>query len=267
MIESINSLKGFGIFSNYKKNTELKDFNKFNLIYGWNGSGKSTLSKVFECISKRKIISDFPDAEFEIRTEDRVITSKNLNSANLDICVFNSNFIKENIDWNSTVKSILLISQEKIIDKQVLKDKSSQFKIDSARLENLTKQKQEHADNKLKTLSTIAKNIKQRFEILDSTDNYYISYNRTKVQQKLALLEEKIDKKELLLSKDEFEKAKKSASPKFKESINHSFTTLNLKYSRQPPKDLATYCPKRQLLAVLTFLKRTRQYSHGLKPA
>jgi wobble nucleotide-excising tRNase len=123
MIKSITTLQSFGIFKNYSKPPELEEFSKFNLIYGWNGSGKSTLSKVFECLSKGHIISDFPDATLKIDTDIGSIDNKNLIRRDLDVCVFNSNFIKENINWDSLVKSILLISKEKIEEKKTWKEK------------------------------------------------------------------------------------------------------------------------------------------------
>jgi wobble nucleotide-excising tRNase len=118
MINSITTLKKFGIFEDYTKPKELDEFAKFNLIYGWNGSGKSTLSKVFECVSKGHIIADFPDASLKIDTDIGPIDNRNIIKQELDICVFNSNFIKENINWDSIVKSILIISKEKIEEKK-----------------------------------------------------------------------------------------------------------------------------------------------------
>ena len=51
MIKNIRRLKQFGIFRDYKK-SDMKDFGKFNLFYGWNGSGKSTLSSLFRDLSQ-----------------------------------------------------------------------------------------------------------------------------------------------------------------------------------------------------------------------
>ena len=238
MIESINNLKGFGIFNNYQKDPDLKDLNKYNLVYGWNGSGKSTLSKIFECISKKKIIDDFPGADFEINTSKGKITSKNLTSSELDICVFNSNFVRENINWDSIVKSILLISQEKIADKQLLKEKLAQHKIESTKLTNSIEKKTKIEEDKSKTLSLIAKNIKQRFEILDSSDSYYVSYNRTKVQTRLNILDTQVKEKKLLLPKEILEDTKRSASPKFKNTINHTFNMLNAEMYEEAAKRL-----------------------------
>lgn len=121
MITSIAKLENFGIFGSYAKPATLEDFTQYNLIYGWNGSGKSTLSKIFECIAKGQIIEDFPEGILTINTASGIINNRNLASRPIDLCVFNSNFIKENINWDSIVKSILLISQDKLKKRNNLK--------------------------------------------------------------------------------------------------------------------------------------------------
>ena len=48
MIKRINKIKNLGVFSNYPRNSELKDFDEKNIIYGWNYSGKTTISRLSE---------------------------------------------------------------------------------------------------------------------------------------------------------------------------------------------------------------------------
>lgn len=255
MIVSIQKLRNFGIFENYACSQELKNFNQYNLIYGWNGSGKSTLSKVFECLAKKELISDFPSAHFEIKTADSTITPANLKDHNLDICVFNSNFVKENINWDTIVKSILLISQAKIEDKKSLKEKTAQLKIEASKLQQYVTQKNNLDEEKLKLLSQIARNVKQRFEILDSSDSHYVSYNRTKVVNRLSTLDEKIKSKELSLSQSAFEDTKKGASPKFKENISSFFTTIGAEIYNKAATRLNDLLGQTATSASIEFLK------------
>src|SRR5689334_15138054 len=44
---------GHRIFREYTWPADLKDFDRFNLIYGWNGSGKTTLGKLFRSLERR----------------------------------------------------------------------------------------------------------------------------------------------------------------------------------------------------------------------
>lgn len=46
MIKRINRIKNMGVFSNYTRNSEIRDFEEKNIIYGWNYSGKTTVSRL-----------------------------------------------------------------------------------------------------------------------------------------------------------------------------------------------------------------------------
>lgn len=119
-IKNITKIKNFGIFKD-QKNTNLKDFGKYNLLYGWNGSGKSTLSYLFHCLENRLSPDKFPSSEFHINLEGNTsITQQNISDANLNICTFNNDFIEKNISWNSIVNSILLVDEKMIEDREKL---------------------------------------------------------------------------------------------------------------------------------------------------
>ncbi|RLE05430.1 MAG: hypothetical protein DRI99_02090 [Candidatus Aminicenantes bacterium] len=70
MIKSINKIKNFGLFKDFKWNSNIPNFSQYNLIYGWNYSGKATLSRMFRCIESKLLHSDFQNAEFEL-TDDK----------------------------------------------------------------------------------------------------------------------------------------------------------------------------------------------------
>lgn len=226
MITSIARLENFGIFENYSKPASLEDFTQYNLIYGWNGSGKSTLSKVFECISKGQIIDDFSKGTLTVNTSTGAINTRNLASKPLDLCVFNSNFIRDNINWDNIVKSILLISEDKIEEKKKLKSKQDELKEKAAELKTLSDTQNTLTESNQNILSAIAKNIKSRFQILDSSDSYFVSYNRVKVQAKINQHLEELKIGTHLLSQDAFKTHQKATSPKFKPVINHHIYRL-----------------------------------------
>ncbi|RAI69301.1 hypothetical protein DOZ80_14210 [Pseudomonas fluorescens] len=227
MITSIAKLENFGIFENYSKPASLEDFTQYNLIYGWNGSGKSTLSKVFECVAKGQVIDDFPRGTLTVNTSTGSINNRNIASKPLDLCVFNSNFIRENINWDSIVKSILLISEDKIEEKKQLKAKQDELKDKEAELKNVSETQNNLLETNQNILSTIAKSIKSRFQILDSSDNYFVSYNRVKVQTKINAHLEELKIGTHLLSPSAFETNQKATSPKFKPAITHPLNRLS----------------------------------------
>lgn len=138
MIRKILKLKNFGIFLDFNWKTELPDFKKFNLIYGWNRSGKTTISRIFascekKCTYDEKLFKQYPEnGEFEIETYDG-ITVKNTNLANhfLPIKVFNKDFIEDNISYDPSnqCKPIVYISEGDIESKK---------RLDQLKQENIT---------------------------------------------------------------------------------------------------------------------------------
>ncbi len=159
MILKINKIKKLGIFDNYTPIATLKDFKKYNLIYGWNGSGKTTFSKLFDCL-ETAIHAEYPDLEYEIQNE---ISTKYKNSQpyNQKVRVFNQDYIERNLKIrDGKAKAITLIlggvSQD-ILDETEkdeidLAQKIGEISIEEGRIE--TKDK-----TKGKTFTEIAKTI------------------------------------------------------------------------------------------------------------
>ena len=123
MIRTINRLKDFGVFRDYRKTNAIEDFSSRNVIYGWNYSGKTTLSRLFDAIGQGTAYKECPQATFDIRLNDgRSITESNLQTAGLKIAVFNTDFVSENLSWNGgDFNPILLLGDaveaEKSIDR------------------------------------------------------------------------------------------------------------------------------------------------------
>lgn len=114
-IKRIRSLKGVGILADRSAKDALNPFLKVNLIYGFNGSGKSTLSRVFACLQKGKEHDELPEGcRFEIELDDGAVLSSPSALAGLEqkVCVFNTDFVNENLQWASgTATSIFYLSQ------------------------------------------------------------------------------------------------------------------------------------------------------------
>jgi wobble nucleotide-excising tRNase len=58
MIRTIQRLKAFGVFADFRWPADLPEFKQFNLIYGWNYSGKTTLSRAFRCFEQKQPHAD-----------------------------------------------------------------------------------------------------------------------------------------------------------------------------------------------------------------
>ena len=126
MITKISLLKNFGIYENFLWDASvLDDFRKFNLFYGWNGSGKSTLAKLFyQLVKKQPILrEDFGEFQFKIEVDDgTVIDEKTYEGNTLNLFVFNSQFVEDNINWNEKINNILLVSKDHIDEAEKLKE-------------------------------------------------------------------------------------------------------------------------------------------------
>ena len=110
MITKIKTIKNLGIFTDYKWDSNLPEFKRFNLIYGWNGSGKTTLSQLFAFFETNKS-ELYPELEYEIQTADGNFTQKNI--FNKNIRVFNQDYISENIEiLSGKAKPIFILGKE-----------------------------------------------------------------------------------------------------------------------------------------------------------
>ena len=227
MIKNIKHLKNFGIFKDYSQK-DVSDFSKFNLIYGWNGSGKTTLVALFELLKKKELPDRFSSSEFSITLENQnKITQKNLSDLNLNIHIFNNSFIKENIDWDNSVKSILLIAEEKIFERKNLKKlKEKQEKA----IENQEKIKTD-MKNSAKEISDFmtqtAKSIKQNLQAIDTNDRYFMNYNKRKFEQFMNDNETAVREKLGLLKETQVKQCIEGAKPNKKDKIELSLFLIN----------------------------------------
>lgn len=233
MILSINRLRQFGIFRDYN-GSGIKPFGRYNLIYGWNGTGKSTLSNVFSCIESRALIPRFSGAQFSIAlgngtslTEATVATSK------LNIHVFNQHFVHENIDWDDSVKSILLIAKEKIHDLQNLEKKKIELREkqkDHTTKLNEFRTKTEARD---RFLTSAAKKMKTGLQAIDTSDSYFFNYDRRKLSKFIESNAQSVATKESVLSDQQVINQTNAARPDQMPTITFISTAVEEGYFKK----------------------------------
>lgn len=233
MIVCISRLKQFGIFSDFD-GSKIKQFGKYNLIYGWNGTGKSTLSNLLSCFELRSLISRFSNAQFSIVLEDgSTITETTLPLSQLNIHVFNQRFIHENIDWDQSVKSILLIAKEKIEDLQKLEklkgELQSKKKSYDEKLSDIKKQR-EALD---KFLTNTAKKMKLGLQAIDTSDSYYLNYDRRRLSAFIQNNSQAIIKEESVLPDEKIINLTNAAKPDQLPSIIFAATAIEPSYFKK----------------------------------
>lgn len=231
MIQQITKLKNFGIFSDFKcTSASVREFKRYNLIYGWNGSGKSTLTKLFACIEKNKTNNDFPNNEFSISIKDQQpLTAANIETNQVNIRVFNQDFISDNIQWNNekSAKSILILSEEKIEEKKRFEDLKAQLFVNRNNLGLKEKEEENNRASIEAYMSATAKTIKEAFKIIDTSDTYYFNYNRTKLQTFIDSPNTKFDQS-TLLTKEQLNALTNSIKPNSKPVLDFELNPLNI---------------------------------------
>jgi wobble nucleotide-excising tRNase len=102
MIKRIQTVKNFGVFKNFTSGAQLPDFKEKNIIYGWNYTGKTTLSRIFSSLKNKQLHPNFTEAEFKLQLSDNSeIKQTDLAACSLNVEVFNSEYIRENLKWDT----------------------------------------------------------------------------------------------------------------------------------------------------------------------
>jgi wobble nucleotide-excising tRNase len=75
-IKSFRRIRGLGVFIDHNQPSDIPDFRRYNLIYGFNGSGKTTLSRVLRCLELGALSEHFStDGEFAVQFDDNRLVS------------------------------------------------------------------------------------------------------------------------------------------------------------------------------------------------
>jgi wobble nucleotide-excising tRNase len=233
VITCINRLKHFGIFTDFN-GTHIQKFGKYNLVYGWNGTGKSTLSHLFSCFELRSLTPRFSTAQFSIALEDgSAVTEATLPASQLNIHVFNQRFIHDNIDWDKSVKSILLIAKEKIDDLQKLEklkgELLSKKKSYDDKLNDVKKQREALE----RFLTNAAKKMKLGLQAIDTSDSYYLNYDRRKLSTFIQNNGDAIVNTQSVLSNDKVIDLTNAAKPEQLPSIIFAPTAIEPDYFKK----------------------------------
>lgn len=226
-IKSIKRLKNFGIFLDYT-NTKANDFLKYNLFYGWNGSGKSTISNLLRSLESKKAPIAYPDSEFCILDGvNQEINNKNIENSNLNIRVFNNDFINENISWDSLIKSILLIDKEKIAEHKNLDDlkKEQKLREDDYNKKYIALNSIESSISKFQSNS--ARIIKSSLQSIDTKDRHYFNYDKRKFYEFIEKNKEATKNDASILCESELIKTTNAAKPDEKNTIDFSASLIS----------------------------------------
>ncbi|MGO4660087.1 AAA family ATPase [Ensifer sp. 2YAB10] len=227
-ITSIRRLANYGIFREFD-GTKTQPFGKLNLIYGWNGSGKSTLSTLFETLQLRTPLSltRFPNAELQIDlAEGGPITGATVSNCTLNIHTFNQSFIKKNIDWDKSVKGILLVAKEKIDEKKALDALRKQVEQVTTQEQQQLKKARELDAAISKFLTDSAKRTKTSLQVIDVNDSRYFNYNKTKLEDFLRSHATAVADVASILSTEDLAAQTQAARPEHRPNVELSLNQV-----------------------------------------
>ncbi|MCD4808265.1 MAG: AAA family ATPase, partial [Methanosarcinales archaeon] len=192
--------------------SNLPEFKRFNLIYGWNGSGKTTLSQLFASFETDKS-EIYPKLEYKIQTDGGDFTQKNI--FDKKIRVFNQDYISENIEiLSGKAKPIFILGKEnkaladtikqdeKILygDREKKGDIGKIKELDQKKkeLERKKKEKGKHFTDVAKIISTNTSGVSARNYRKNNAEQAF-----SRLKSKQILSEEEINKFSLTLKQQE----------------------------------------------------------------
>ncbi|HDL7593799.1 TPA: AAA family ATPase, partial [Yersinia enterocolitica] len=109
MFKKISKIKNIAVYNNFiwdnevkESNGQISEFRTVNILYGRNYSGKTTLSRIFRSLETNMLSDKYKKPEFNLETLDgESISQLNIGHHNLNIRVFNEDFIKDNLKFIS----------------------------------------------------------------------------------------------------------------------------------------------------------------------
>lgn len=185
MIERIARLRGYGVFRDFTWPSNLSDFGKNNLIYGWNGSGKTMLSRVFRALEQRAALSI---GEATVRIDGRDVEHEAFPQVTTPVRVFNRDFVHESVFPinGGDVPPIYVFGKESV-DKQKEAESFKQHRAEKeASLINARANKQEAEKGFEKFCSERAKVIKDTLQMTGSAYNNYNNPDYKAAAQKMV---------------------------------------------------------------------------------
>ncbi|HFJ2273384.1 TPA: AAA family ATPase [Campylobacter coli] len=174
----------FGSYENFTWDNGLEEFKTINIFYGRNYSGKTTLSRIVRSFELKKHNEDFLDGNFKIKLEDgSFLTQNDVINSNLDIRVYNSDFVKENLNYlydkKGNIKGFksIGVEQKDIKEsiekrKEILKTRNEKLKDIQANRENISKTQQAKIKTLNEKLIDKAKLVKSEPNLIKQGSNY-----------------------------------------------------------------------------------------------
>ncbi|RIK08345.1 MAG: hypothetical protein DCC49_09030 [Acidobacteria bacterium] len=169
------------MFRDFTWPSDLTEFGRFNLIYGWNGSGKTTISRVLRALETRTAPSR---GQVIVRIDGQDVSGDEFPQATLPVRVFNRDFVAENVFSveGGELRPIYVFGKESV-EKQKELDRLTDRKATAEADLSLSKSKKQNAENDFdKFCIDRAKVVKDTLR--SSGSNPYNDYDKARYRQR-----------------------------------------------------------------------------------
>ncbi|ENP7038025.1 AAA family ATPase [Campylobacter coli] len=188
----------FGSYENFTWDNGLEEFKTINIFYGRNYSGKTTLSRIARSFELKKHNEDFLDGNFKIKLEDgNFLTQNDVIKSNLDIRVYNSDFVKENLNYlydkKGNIKGFKSIGEEQKNIKEIIEKREKILKTRNEKLQKLENDKKEFLNDDRET--KLEEKFTEKASLIATNPNYLkgYRYNKTALKKDLNIIKNNED--------------------------------------------------------------------------
>lgn len=176
-IRKIVKVRHPGTLRRFDWPTDLPNFGRYNLIYGWNGSGKTTISKLFRALGMGRGPENCDEVVFSVNGKN--IRGADFEQEQFPVRVFNRDFVSDNVFLfgGKDVRPIFVLGKDSIQKqkeiesfKEKLKDAESTFEIAREKNQQAERSLNNHCIDRALTIKNILRS---------SGDNSYNNYNKS----------------------------------------------------------------------------------------
>ncbi|HUU90038.1 MAG TPA: AAA family ATPase [Phycisphaerae bacterium] len=93
-ITRIARLRDYGVFRNFTWPSDLPEFGRYNLVYGWNGTGKTMLSRLFRDLEAKTPPST---GQVSMSVNGRDVSNAEFSEVSVAVRVFNRDFVQDTV--------------------------------------------------------------------------------------------------------------------------------------------------------------------------
>ena len=180
VINRISRLRAPGVFHDFRWATDLPDFGRYNLIYGWNGSGKTTISRLLRSLETR---TDLPTDQAVLRIRGTAVKGEEFASSTTPVRVFNRDFVNESVlRSGGSMRRIFVVGKESAEKQRKIDDLSQARDAAQERLEVLVSEKRGAETALDKFCIAAAKRIKEALRSSDA--NPYNNYDKARFHRR-----------------------------------------------------------------------------------